>query len=400
MISKKLIIVDPFKSVLLEDADFNGIIPLGEGNQGIIYAVLYNGEKYVLKTLVHKKTLMCCSVTSFPSGDFRPELSGQFNEEEIFQKIRVVVNKKRIKRKVSFDAHREVTSEHTDINSHNIVKLEGIIDHEGREFALIPYCDIFLNDLIDEKFQGLTGDHHIITVCDIIIDIVKALKYLNYNKDYVHRDIKPENIALCGDKWCLIDFECAVKVGTKNPDVLGSPLYMHPSGFYNSENLALPGNDHYALGCVIKDMLYVEHEFDTSNLHRMVMEKSEKYINEIHKKWDPMGASTRSESFLSLEFSNPKDKLINLSNRLCCLMSDQITVDEISENVERIRRDLLNDSKSVNIRSFLSSFKSDGFFQPGSSNRSPLLDRRTSMWYQEPLSESDTEDVNNAAFEL
>lgn len=377
----KLLIVDRFGSFSLNEVDFNEVKPLGIGNQGVVYPAIYDGEKYVLKVLRRKKILPCSSISSFPSGDYKLDCT----EERILEKVKKVV--KRPKRKVSFNAHKNITDGHEEINSHNIVKLEAIIEHDGDEYALIPYCDIFLCDLIADKFQNLDEKNYMILVCDIILGVIVALKYLNYRKDYVHRDINPANIALCRGKWCLIDFECAIEVGYKNPDILGSPLYMHPAGYVNSQHLAFPGNDLYALGMVIKDCLFEQHEYLSTNLHEIVKEKSEKFKTDIHRKWGMnLSGSLNSDALVqSFEDSNlgqtEREKLIGLSNRMCCLMSDQISIDDLSRNVEEIRAKLLGGSISSDF--LLSSLKSNNDF-PST--------RRPSFWLEETLENSDMED--------
>jgi hypothetical protein len=64
-ISKRtsLTVVDPFRQIPFDRVDFNDVIPLGEGAQGLVYAVIVRLEddpedyRYVVKRLKKKRIL-------------------------------------------------------------------------------------------------------------------------------------------------------------------------------------------------------------------------------------------------------------------------------------------------------------------------------------------------------
>lgn len=384
-----LTVVDPFGSVPLDRADFDQIIPLGEGNQGTVYAVSYTqdgiSQKYVLKKLKKKRKLPSCSVTSYPSDCFNASVN---NFTDGLLHCVKKITRKPDKKRLSFDAHIKITDEHDSPNSHNIVKLEGIVEHNGEEYALIHFCDIFLCDLIAENFQGLKEEDHMLLVCEISLDIIEALKYLNYYKNYTHRDINKFNIARCDGKWCLIDFESAVEVGIKNASLAGSPLYIHPSGYYDSSNLSLPGNDLYALGRVIKDMLLEPHEYVSQTFHEIVKEKVDRFRNDIHEKWGS-DTPTKFDDPIenSLKRKTTREKIIDLSNRMCSLMSSQPSIDDLCDCFHEIRRNLLEPSSPKLMRDYLSSFSSDGYFSSSTRDYEILKKKRESLAWKDFVEE-------------
>lgn len=376
---KKLIVKDPFSSVNFTEADFDELIPLGEGNQGKVYAVAVHFEgdcneyRYVVKRLKRRRFLPAASTTSYSfgkksttnhpgsacfgtqfSGDFKSETSGSM--ERAARRAAIESRKK-----TSFENHKKITFSHETDNSHNIVKLVEIIQHEDEEYALLPYCDIFLDCLIDEylKVEKFDEEFHICIVCEVILDILDALKHLNYSVDFVHRDIKPENIARCNGKWCLIDFESATKVNSDSHETAGSPYYTHPWCFIDQTKSTYPGNDMYALGQVLKMLLLEPFDFDTNNYYQLYEAKIEKMKSDLKTKW----VENQFSSSLSSIYDSPKDSLSRIAKQMCSLMSEQPDIDELYHKINEIKeRSVTSPQIPRRVGSILSSFSSDGYF--------------------------------------
>lgn len=361
-VGKKLIVKDPFSSIDFDEADFNELIPLGEGNQGKVYAVAVHFEgdsteyRYVVKRLKRRRYLPASSITNYScaSGDFGSETSGCM--ERAARKAAMETRKK-----TSFDNHKKITLNHETNTSHNIVKLVEIIQHEDEDYALLPYCDIFLDCLIDEylRVEKIEEEFHVFVVCEVILDVLDALKHLNYSVDFVHRDIKPENIARCNGKWCLIDFESATKVNSKNSETSGSPYYTHPWCFIDQTKSTYPGNDMYALGQVLKMLLLEPLDFSTENYYDLYEEKIEKMKSDLKTKW----VENQLSSSLSSIYDSAKDSLSKIAKQMCSLMSEQPDIDDLYEKIKNIKdRCVTSPRIQRNVGSVLSSFSSDGYF--------------------------------------
>jgi Protein kinase domain len=437
-------VLDPFKKVPFEEADFDEIHPLGTGQQGTVYAIAIHIKndpeeyRYVVKRLFKRRFLPSCSISGSPSaGTYgmpsplemalsQAERSGHtldtlLRNDTILDGARSVLNgarsvasnaskRKTHKKGPSFDNHAHITKNNDHVNEHNIVKLINVIHHKGEDYALLPYCDLFLDIFVADHFSSLSPTPHLILVCDIMLDLLKALTYLNYTVDYVHRDIKMENIARCEGKWCIIDLECAAISGSKVKDFAGSPYYMHPWCFIDTTVSALPGNDMYALGQVLKQLLLLPPSFKSTDYYRLVDEKIAIHKSKILAKWKPKSPKKsnnpqpnnsqqpeipeQSEQPSNLP-NDPKGRLIHLSDIMCGLMSDQPNIDDLSNEITEILSELnktpdspSSSSESTNLfNELFRSSRSDGYFSTSRekneevlSTMPKVLERRRSSW--------------------
>lgn len=375
-------VVDPFKCVDFRDADFNQLVPLGEGSQGLVYAVMIhlcddpNEYRFVIKSIKERKRLprfatsQCQSASSFAAS-----FAGSFCTDAILDSAKTAAVKIRKKRNKDdfFHSHRNITRDHDSLSEHNIIKLiDTIKQDDGTEYALLPYCDIFLDTFFEKHFHDLDLKTRLILICEIMLDVLNAITYLNYEVDYVHRDIKLDNIARFDDKWCIIDFESAVPVGSKDAEFTGSPYFVHPACFADSEKTAWPGNDMYALGQVLRKLLMLPADFQSETTYGIFREKLEVYKKEIHDKWSdgitkeyPTGTSGNEE------------RIIMISEKMCSLMSDQPPIDDVFKEFECIYLDLkkiekpvsnLSDSSSI-LTDLYKSSRSDGYFSSSTEGK-------------------------------
>ncbi len=104
----------------------------------------------------------------------------------------------------------------------------------------------------------------------VALSMAEALAAV-HRRGLVHRDLKPENVMLAlnvgasGGRpvdWLkLIDFGLALKAGRRPPVLLGTPEFCGPEQFF-PEEVAHPGNDVYALGVIIFQMMTGVLPFD------------------------------------------------------------------------------------------------------------------------------------------
>lgn len=375
----KYTVIDPFQKIPFEDADFDQIVPLGEGTQGIVYAVAIHIEgdpteyRYVVKRLRKVRTLGSASISCSPSaGTYGTMTPNSVHFSFGARSVASAISRQRMKKRgPSFDSHIEITRDSNDITDHNIIKLIKIIEHNGEEYALLPYCDLFLDTFMNQQFKSLDETQRIILSCEILIDVLEALSYLNYTKDYAHRDIKPENIALCGGKWCIVDFECAISVGQKVKGTSGSPYYMHPWCFIDSDKSTLPGNDLYAIGVVLNQLLDLPPMFHSTNYYQLVDEKIAIHKANLVTKW---GNGKAESLFVDM---TPFGRLRHLSEQMCGLMSDQPSIDSIINEIRMIYSSVSKSPLSP-LSEIYDYSRSDGYF-------SSMHDKTTAFMEQVPL---------------
>jgi len=404
-----MMVIDPFKKVPLHDADFDEIVPLGEGTQGIVYAVAVHFEgdpeeyRYVVKRLRRVRVLPSASAcnASFSCSE-PPALSA---ESSFVPEVRSIASSRR--KGPSFDKHARITENTTSLTENNILKLIQIIKHNNEEYALLPYCDLFLDMFMEGQMSQLDYEDRMALTCEILIDVMNAVRYLNYSKDFVHRDLKPENIALCEGKWCILDFECAAQIGQKVRAV-GSPFYMHPWCFLDPSKSALPGNDMYAVGQIMRQLLLLPSSFQSTSYYEIMHEKVSIYKAEIKEKWEKHKSAPLTDGTTII------NRLIRLSEEMCGLMSDQPDIDDVIERLQQIHKEICSHLGHNIIRSPLSSepsslfsdlyksSKSDGYFSSSQDKAKEymreiprVLERRRSSWggiLAEEASKSDDSD--------
>jgi serine/threonine protein kinase len=419
----RLTVVDPNKRVPFYEADFNEMAPLAEGTQGMVYAVLAQVEgdeteqRYVVKRLRKHRALPSASISGSPSaatfftkspeppesappaqcsedgliGLMQTEgiTSGcpsfSFNNKSLISLISR--RKKRTKKGPTFDSHAYITSESETVCDNNIIKLIHVIKHNDEDYALLPYCDLFLDIFLETSFKCLDSNSRVMLSCEIILDILNAVSYLNYQKDFVHRDIKPENIALCNGKWCLVDLECAVKADNKTKNMGGSPYYMHPWCFVDTYYSSLPGNDLYAVGQVLRDLLSLPSLYHSRCFRDLANEKVALHKLRRDAKWMESIPSSYTPD------DTPYGKLCRLTEQMCGLMSDQPSIDDIISEIRSVHDEMnellspVSSDPSSLFSELYRSSRTDGYFSSSQDKAQSymqevprMLERRRSSW--------------------
>ena len=226
----EIYLIDPVtkKLTLWEEGGDNAIeesVLIGGGQQGKVYAVVvaYKEEGVEQKQL--------CAVKVF--GGKNPEKK----------------------------MHALVTQSDQTSTQNNIIKLMSVVErtnneNETQHYSLIPFCGLFLENLMESILEIKKSNFGLYkqVVLHAVIDLLKAVKFM-HDSGYVHGDIKSANIAYYKGHICLIDLDCALKIGEKVTVTSGSPLYMHPACFLDADFCARPENDIFSLGVFLKELL-------------------------------------------------------------------------------------------------------------------------------------------------
>jgi serine/threonine protein kinase len=227
---------------------------------------------------------------------------------------------------------------------------------------IIKYYDSFVDNehvyiiselAINGDLQTLVRKKHIFTdsfISKIIIQISLGLNYL-HKHNIIHRDLKTSNIFF-NDKWDvkigdlgIAKFFSDYKFTTS---LIGSPCYMSPE-MYDTNGYD-EKVDMWSLGCILYNMLTLEHPFKATNIIQLV------YIinNYDFKKISDNNTNyhTWNSILTSLLNKNPKERLdalalckndfliksSNISNTIIdsCIYSNN----KISENLNNIYKDI------------------------------------------------------------
>jgi serine/threonine protein kinase len=226
---------------------------------------------------------------------------------------------------------------------------------------IIKYYDSFVDNehvyiiselAINGDLQTLIRKKHIFTdsfISKIIIEISLGLNYL-HKHNIIHRDLKTSNIFF-NDKW-------NVKIGDLgiakffnrykfSSSLVGSPCYMSPE-MYDTNGYD-EKVDMWSLGCILYNMLTLEHPFKATNIIQLVY-----IINNYDFK--KISGNTNSHTWNSILTSllnkKPKERLdalslckhdflvksSNISNILIdsCINANN----KISENLNNIYKDI------------------------------------------------------------
>ncbi|MEM7129909.1 MAG: tetratricopeptide repeat protein [Chloroflexota bacterium] len=104
----------------------------------------------------------------------------------------------------------------------------------------------------------------------LIQQLLEAIAYLHH-RDILHGDLKPENVLVSTDTVRVLDFGFAANKKTKAEVSAGTPLYMAPEQFQDTE-ISL-SSDLYAIGILTYQLLTGSHPFapfDYTFVERMI----------------------------------------------------------------------------------------------------------------------------------
>lgn len=159
---------------------------------------------------------------------------------------------------IPFASHTVITDGDETSTDHNIVHLIAVLEYQAEQFcAILPYCNLFLDKFLPtlEMVRAKNPGLHFGIILHILSNILEALHHLNFTKHYVHGDVNFSNIVFHNNRWCLVDLDCAVHVGSDVDMFQGTPYFMHPVCFVDKGYLSTPCNDLYALGLMLQIFL-------------------------------------------------------------------------------------------------------------------------------------------------
>lgn len=337
-----------------DDEDISKSRLVGQGKQGKVYAVVVivrNGD-------TEEKRL--CVLKELGKRRIRTRNENDSDSNSDSENV-----------KMSFSYHTETPASHhaeitnTDPSSTdpNIIKFMTIItrmvdDNEEQRYALLPFCGLFLDD-ITRKLPEHSKENPMLTpliVLHVTIDLLFALNSL-HNRGFVHADIKGENIAYYLGHLCLIDLDCALRIGQAVSQFVGSPLFAHPACFSDSSFCAKPENDIYALGIVLK--LLLQDQETIQWMYRWEIRAKEvgewvlfKEISEVQtEKWKKCLFALKYNYASCLptlsvglsRWQSRQGKIKYIADRMTCIFpGDQPSVVELLFYCEIIKADLLN----------------------------------------------------------
>lgn len=174
-----------------------------------------------------------------------------------------------------------------ELDHPNIVKQYEVIKppSNNKVYIVMEFCEggdldkLILKNKSEKKFV----DENLIW--DIIIQTLKALKYLHVDKKVLHRDIKPSNLFLDKDyNIKLGDFGLSRKFFSFYVNtILGTPLYMSPEILerrrYNEKS------DIWSLGCTIYELATFNVPFEGSNINEIKIKTKTQKPKRINEKY-------------------------------------------------------------------------------------------------------------------
>lgn len=340
--------------VLVEDVDLSQITPLGGGNQGDIFAakVMFRNDPgqlearhCVLKKITH---------------DFRSKMRARNSSLESES------HHESDEKQSAFQAHLNASESDETSTQNNTIKLIKLIKHgNNEELALLPYCDLFLNSAVKKINQSAKYEKIKIPLAlHVLNDVCKALISLHLDKGLVHRDIKPENIGFYRGHWCLIDFDCAKKLGERVSSYSGTVSYSHPSAIYNSENTTNPSTDLFALG---ETILYIFNQNAKYRSYRDAIAVKDSEYRDALKLKHEQGVSAPSLLATVEATSDIEGKIMLIARALTqTLASDQPSLLELRECISHVMEKYFAENNHEDAEKTLNQFyeeaKSTGYF--------------------------------------
>lgn len=333
---------------LLEATDFDVVEPLGFGRQGKVYSakVIFENEEGDLETKQ-------CVLKTVPRRRRDP---------------------------VPFSAHEKISQADQSSIENNIIKLIKVIHHDdGEYYALLPFCNMFLDSVIMalkkmskedpgqfDKIKNLLALHLLSDLCDAYIS-------MHLDKNYVHGDVKPANVGFYCGHWCLIDMDCAKKMGDEVTQYSGTPAFTHPSAVCDRDNLSLPWSDLFALGEMV-NLIFSPENYGLYSDREILEKKDSLYRHALRKKYQ--GAPQRKSSLTVLLSSagSVEEKLMYIASALTePLATDQVDLLELTSCVKTLKRNARFEPQVFDaLETFYASLKTSGYLKADSEL--PLVD--------------------------
>ncbi len=196
-------------------------------------------------------------------------------------------------------------------------------DDDGEDYALLPYCNLFLDNVIDAlntmalndfaRFRALATP----LAMHVLFDLCNAYLSMHLDKDHVHGDVKPGNVGFYCGHWCLIDMDCAKTVGAAVKEFSGTIAFSHPSTIRDRDNTSLPWSDLFALGEILH-LLFHPAEYGIHTNKELMAQKDAAYRAALQKKYTENNTAANHVSLTQLiqAASTAEDKIKIIATRL------------------------------------------------------------------------------------
>jgi serine/threonine protein kinase len=162
------------------------------------------------------------------------------------------------------------------LSHQNLARLLDRFSAYGTNFLVMEFCPGPSLDRVIDRGVALSEE----ALRPLVGQLAQALDYVHAN-GVLHRDVKPGNIMLTADGVVkLMDFGLAHSTEWTNDitqtlqrPLVGTPSYMAPEQFRRAP---LDGRiDHYALACVVYELLTGARLFDADDLFSLMEQKQE-----------------------------------------------------------------------------------------------------------------------------
>ncbi len=212
--------------------DWKSMVKIAQGAQGTIYrAEVIDPEPGTSPVRIHRRKVALKLLHARPKGTRDP-----------------------------FGPHATLTQSLESTAQHHITHLIATVKHKRQIYAVMPFFDKFLIDLLPffHQVKALDLPAYSFLVISVMLDLLVALDYMQKN-GVAHRDIKPENIAWYEaiGRFCLADMDSIEKL-KQAVEFHGTLGFSHPAAYLGQEAHPLPSDDVFALGLVLQCLLIPE----------------------------------------------------------------------------------------------------------------------------------------------
>ncbi|MBC7473418.1 MAG: serine/threonine protein kinase [Candidatus Sericytochromatia bacterium] len=203
------------------------------------------------------------------------------------------------------------------LSHNNLVRVLDIDDEFEYTYIVMEYVDGFTLDSIINHLKIVEP----LKTIRVGLEICKALRHA-LSLNIIHRDVKPANIMINKNSDIkLTDFGLSKSLDETNKfekskgDIFGTPYYMSPEQFMDSENVNFH-SDMYSLGVTLYHLITGRLPFETNNLGELIS----MHINELPirpETINPIVSEAFSNLILKLMEKDPEmrhysyDKLID-----------------------------------------------------------------------------------------
>jgi len=162
-------------------------------------------------------------------------------------------------------------------NSAHIIKFTKLLKTKNNVYLVYEFCEGGTLQDFEEKNKILNESDAL----EILGQLVEGLSIIHSNK-IVHGDLKPSNLLFKDKVLKIVDFGFCKFTQNEQKKIdlskyfIGSPIYMSPELFENSETSEK--SDVYAVGVIFYEMLFGMAPFEAKNIEELVEKLKNNYV--------------------------------------------------------------------------------------------------------------------------